>query len=57
MKKSLFILSLCLAACTAQKSPYASITDQTVRENFEFADQQTRILLAETEAILDVVSV
>ena len=57
MKKSLFILSLCLAACTAQKSPYASITDQTVRENFEFADQQTRILLAETEAILDTVTI
>ena len=57
MKKALFILSLCLAACTAQKSPYASITDQTVRENFEFADQQTRILLAETEAILDTVTI
>ena len=57
MRKALFILSLCLAACTAQKSPYASITDQTVRENFEFADQQTRILLAETEAILDTVTI
>ena len=57
MKKVLILLPLCLAACTAQKSPYASITDQTVRENFEFADQQTRILLAETEAILDTVTI
>ena len=57
MKKSLLILSLCLAACTAQKSPYASITDQTVRDNFEFADQQIRILLAETEAMLDTVTI
>ena len=57
MKKALLILSLCLAACTAQKSPYASLTDQTVRDNFEFADQQIRILLAETEAILDTVTI
>ena len=57
MKKSLLILSLCLAACTAQKSPNASITDQTVRDNFEFADQQIRILLAETEAMLDTVTI
>ena len=57
MKKALLILSLCLAACTAQKSPYASLTDQTVRDNFEFADQQIRILFAETEAILDTVTI
>ena len=57
MKKSLLILSLCLAACTAQKSPYSSIQDPLVRDNFEFADQQTRILLAETEAMLDTVTI
>ncbi|MBR1576104.1 MAG: glycoside hydrolase family 88 protein [Bacteroidales bacterium] len=52
MKKTILLLALCLAACTA-RSPYVSIQDPMVRDDFEFADRQLRVLLHDTEAILD----
>ena len=56
MKKTFVLLALCLVAC-APKSHYTSVQDPLVRENFEFADQQLRVQLNETEAILDTVTI
>ncbi|MBQ2159570.1 MAG: hypothetical protein II442_05455, partial [Oscillospiraceae bacterium] len=56
MKKTFILLALCLVAC-APKSHYTSVQDPLVRENFEFADQQLRVQLNETEAILDTVTI
>ncbi len=56
MKKTIVLLALCLAAC-APKSHYTEIQDPLVRSNFEFADQQLRVLLSETEAILDTTTI
>ena len=50
------VLALCLVACTP-KAHFTSVRDSLVRENFEFADRQLRVLLSETEAILDTVTI
>ena len=57
MKRLLFLLPLCLVACTAPKASYSSIQDLLVRDNFVFADEQLRVLLNETEAALDTVTI
>ena len=58
MRKILFLLPLLALACTTTpKSSFTSVQDPLTRENLEFADQQLRVLLSETEAILDTVTI
>jgi len=58
MRKIAFsLLVLCLSACASSRSPYAAVQDPTVRAGLDFAEQQLRVLLSETEAMIDTVAI